>query len=230
MWIARITPDSRAFLPLANVCRVRSLDNAKVFHRISKLRLIDSSPRCVRVRLFLTGWFMTHSLDAARGRGTVARWCALAEQRLEYLTELFETGRWRRFHSELAFLENIQEAKNAVETWRVLAAHEASRDNSPVTVSWPHQNTPAPRRGSRKGEQEYRPQRRAVVLVTEPERRDISIAPVSVDASSDQVPSAPYPDGRAANRTMDPAAGNAAEPVPDLAAIQERYPLLRNAL
>ena len=34
---------------------------------------------------------------------------------------MFETGRWRRYHSELAFLENIQEAKRAVETWRALA-------------------------------------------------------------------------------------------------------------
>jgi uncharacterized repeat protein (TIGR03809 family) len=61
---------------------------------------------------------MTHRVDVAHGRDVVARWCALAEQRLEYLTELFETGRWRRFHSEVAFLENIQEAKTAVETWR----------------------------------------------------------------------------------------------------------------
>src|SRR6266446_9362148 len=79
---------------------------------------------------------MTHQIDVARGRDTVARWCALAQQRLEYLTELFETGRWRRFHSELAFLENIQEAKTAVETWRDLATREALRDNSAVDISW----------------------------------------------------------------------------------------------
>ncbi|WP_354238464.1 TIGR03809 family protein [Bradyrhizobium sp. LA2.1] len=57
----------------------------------------------------------------ARGRDIAARWCALAEQRLEHLSEMFETGRWRRYHSELAFLENIQEAKRAVQTWRALA-------------------------------------------------------------------------------------------------------------
>lgn len=34
---------------------------------------------------------------------------------------MFETGRWRRYHSELAFLENVQEAKRAVQTWRALA-------------------------------------------------------------------------------------------------------------
>src|SRR3977135_4687739 len=79
---------------------------------------------------------MTHRADVARGRDVIARWCALAEQGLEHLTELFDTGRWRRYHSELAFLENIQEAKAAVEIWRDLSLREASRDNSAVDVSW----------------------------------------------------------------------------------------------
>jgi uncharacterized repeat protein (TIGR03809 family) len=65
---------------------------------------------------------MTHRQTAAGGRDIAARWCALAEQRLEHLSEMFETGRWRRYHSELAFLENIQEAKRAVQTWRALAS------------------------------------------------------------------------------------------------------------
>ncbi|PJG57084.1 TIGR03809 family protein [Bradyrhizobium forestalis] len=59
--------------------------------------------------------------DAAGNRHIAARWCALAEQRLQHLSEMFETGRWRRYHSEIAFLENIQEAKRAVQTWRALA-------------------------------------------------------------------------------------------------------------
>jgi len=63
---------------------------------------------------------MTHRADVGRGREIVARWCNLAEQRLEHLNELFETGRWRRYHSEQAFLENIQEARAAVEIWRNL--------------------------------------------------------------------------------------------------------------
>ncbi|WP_407184334.1 TIGR03809 family protein [Bradyrhizobium centrosematis] len=57
----------------------------------------------------------------AVGRDLALRWCALAEQRLQHLSEMFETGRWRRYHSEIAFLENIQEAKRAVQTWRALA-------------------------------------------------------------------------------------------------------------
>ena len=79
---------------------------------------------------------MTHPTDVARGRDIVARWCELAEQRLDDLTELFESGRWRRYHSERAFLENIREAKSAVETWRGLLTSEASADNLPVDLSW----------------------------------------------------------------------------------------------
>ena len=113
-----------------------SLDIWKVFHRISLSRSID----LVRLRLasvfLLTGWFMTQLSDVARGRDVLARWCNLAEQRLDYLTELFETGRWRRFHSEIAFLENIREAKSAVEIWRDLSTREALPDNNAVDLSW----------------------------------------------------------------------------------------------
>src|ERR1700674_3528117 len=99
---------------------------------------------------------MTHRLDVARGRDIVARWCDLAEQRLDYLTELFETGRWRRFHSELAFLENIQEAKSAVEIWRDLAMREAARDNSAIDISWLGRTKTPPPRGERLRDQVHR--------------------------------------------------------------------------
>src|SRR3954451_10359444 len=78
---------------------------------------------------------MTYQLDVAGGRDIVARWCTLAEQRLQYLTELFETGRWRRFHTELSFLENIQEAKAAVDLWRDLLSGGTSRQNSTPGMS-----------------------------------------------------------------------------------------------
>ncbi|MFZ5736123.1 MAG: TIGR03809 family protein [Pseudomonadota bacterium] len=74
--------------------------------------------------------------DAERGRALVERWCLLAEQRLDYLTELFESGRWRRFFGEREFLENIQDAKAAVESWRDLLKREATLDNRPVDLSW----------------------------------------------------------------------------------------------
>jgi len=72
---------------------------------------------------------MTHRIDVADGRDPGldlgARWRDLAERRLEYLTELFESGRWRRYYSERAFLENIQEAKAAVALWRNLSMPQA---------------------------------------------------------------------------------------------------------
>jgi uncharacterized repeat protein (TIGR03809 family) len=158
---------------------------------------------------------MTHQIDVARGRDTVARWCALAEQRLEYLTELFETGRWRRFHSELAFLENIQEAKAAVVIWREL--REASRNNCGVLdISLLGRTRTTSLRGQSLHEQARRldPQPAAI-----PERspRQVSIAAETDRVCSEQAPSAPATD-------------NAAEPPIDIAAIEQRYPVLRNAL
>ncbi|WP_233025470.1 TIGR03809 family protein [Rhodopseudomonas boonkerdii] len=57
-------------------------------------------------------------------RKIVERWAALAEQRLDYLTELFDSGRWRRFHGEAEFLDNIAEAKDAVARWQAMANGE----------------------------------------------------------------------------------------------------------
>jgi uncharacterized repeat protein (TIGR03809 family) len=64
---------------------------------------------------------MTHRFDVAHDPAVVARWCTLAEQRLDYLTELFQNGRWRRYYSHTAFLENIKEAKAMVAHWRALS-------------------------------------------------------------------------------------------------------------
>ncbi len=165
---------------------------------------------------------MTHRPDVARGRNIVARWCALAEQRLEYLTELFETGRWRRFHSETAFLENIREAKAAVETWRDLLTREASLDNSTIDMSWlsrvapPRQAMPTPAR------------RPALAPVTAPSPRAIVVKPTEVERiSSDEAPSAPV---MAAPVMKAPAPDTTMELLPDIDAIERRYPLLRNAM
>jgi hypothetical protein len=159
---------------------------------------------------------MTHRTDVARGRDVVARWCALAEQRLEYLTELFETGRWRRFHSELAFLENIQEAKTAVEIWRDLSMREASCDNSAVDISWLGRNRTTLPRAERSRDQVHRLQQPPEVAA-EPLLSDVSIVPQSERINSDEAPSAP-------------TTVNASELTPNIATIAERYPLLRNAL
>ena len=78
---------------------------------------------------------MTLRPNVARSRDLLACWCELAEERLEYLTEMFDSGRWRRYYSEVAFLENIKEAKIAVETWRSLSAPNQPR-NSAIEISW----------------------------------------------------------------------------------------------
>ncbi len=165
---------------------------------------------------------MTLHADVARGRDVVARWCNLAEQRLEYLTELFETGRWRRYHSELAFLENIQEAKAAVETWRHLLNHAASPGNSAVDVAWPgaaRLTLPAGDR-SRQRVQLYQPQPQPAAIEPPPREipEDILAALESELIGSDDAPSAPEAptEDQSSLATLD--------------MMQERYPLLRNAL
>ena len=158
---------------------------------------------------------MTHQLDVADGRDIVARWCALAEQRLEYLTELFETGRWRRFHSERAFLENIQEAKAAVETWRDLSSREASPSNRAVDMSWLGHAVAALSRGEGWRDQAHLPQR---AEISNPEPPESSIIPEAEPVGAEEAFSV---------QAMDEAA---VELTQDLAPIAERYPLLRNIL
>ncbi len=63
---------------------------------------------------------MTDHLFPAKQRLIVDRWCLLAERRLEYLTELYDSGRWQRFHTEAQLLENVREARDAIQTWRGL--------------------------------------------------------------------------------------------------------------
>jgi len=164
---------------------------------------------------------MTHRLDVTRGRDVVARWCALAEARLEHLTELFETGRWRRYHSEVAFLENIQEAKAAVETWRELATREASFDNSAVDMSWLGKVTLP--RAERPRDPGHRLQPQPAEILKAPVAHDAPTIAETAPISSDEAPSAP---------AMDTAEFDTPglEPVLDLGAIAARYPLLRNAL
>jgi uncharacterized repeat protein (TIGR03809 family) len=168
---------------------------------------------------------MAQPADVARGRNIVARWCNLAEQRLEYLTELFETGRWRRYHTELDFLENIQEAKAAVETWRDLLSREAALDNTAIDMAWlgRRRTTPLPR------DVGYR---QPVVQLT-PQPAPIAAAPPQRDAAADvlaalerqfavaaEVPSVPDA----------PGLDDMSMPALSLDAMKERYPLLRNAL
>jgi uncharacterized repeat protein (TIGR03809 family) len=172
---------------------------------------------------------MAHPADVARGRNIVARWCSLAEQRLEYLTELFETGRWRRYHSELEFLENIQEAKAAVETWRDLLSREASLENTAIDLAWlgrrrttPLLLTPLPRdEGFRQPVVQLQP-KPTPVAATPPRDipADVLVALKSQLVVANEAPS--VPDVLALDEMQFPAL--------DLDSMKERYPLLRNAL
>ena len=120
----------------------------------------------------------------------MARWCALTEQRLEYLTDLFETGRWRRYYSEAALLENIQEAKAAMETWRDLSKREASRDNSAIDVSWLGRTRTAPLLRERLKAQ-------LAEIKAEPARCEVSISVEAKNVRSDDVFVVPGPDAPA---------------------------------
>jgi uncharacterized repeat protein (TIGR03809 family) len=163
---------------------------------------------------------MAHRTDLARGRDTVARWCVLAEQRLNYLTELFETGRWRRFHTEVAFLENIREAKMAVQTWRDLVTREASLDDGAIDISWlGRSGVIMPPRRDASRDSAYGLPSRSVAAPAEAPLHVVSIA-AGEPVLADEAPAAPEAD--ALERTVALAL--------NIAAIQERYPLLRNAL
>jgi len=144
----------------------------------------------------------------------------LAETRLEYLTEMFESGRWRRFYSEVAFLENIREAKVAVETWRGLSTPGAAAvpvmGPSPIEISWSGQARAARMR---------KLEPFAAAVATEPQPQ---VEPARADDMEeiflDEEPSTPAIDMTALEQALD-------NPVMlDLSAIERRYPLLRNTL
>ncbi|MBV8926934.1 MAG: TIGR03809 family protein [Bradyrhizobium sp.] len=149
---------------------------------------------------------MTHRNDAARGADVLGRWRALAEQRLEHLTELFESGRWRRYYGEFAFLENIREAKHAVETWRALATARPVPEPV-IRLTWPPPATPQ--------------RRRAVGQAPVAAAKPIELPRAAVAA--DQASARPAVDLLALERALD-----VPEQELDLTAIEQRYPLLRN--
>jgi len=157
---------------------------------------------------------MASQTDVTRGREVVARWCNLAEQRLKYLTELFDSGRWRRFHTEEAFLDNIREAKTAVETWRDLLSREASRDNRAIDLSW------LGRSGTALPLNEFRRERVTLPRVAKApleSPKEISIPPAD-NAVVREPPAA------------EPLGEDSWAAVLDIATIAARYPLLRNTL
>lgn len=196
---------------------------------------------------------MTHLADVARGRNIVARWCNLAERRLEHLTELFESGRWRRYHTEREFLENIQEAKVAVETWRDLLSREAAPDNTAIDLTWlgrrrttPLPLTPLPRdQGLHQPIVQPQPKPVQVQLKPVQPSKPVQFQPKPVPVVAAAPPTPPRdvpPDVLVALENHLAAAAEASSapdvlrldeiqfPTLDLDVMKERYPLLRNAL
>ncbi len=143
---------------------------------------------------------MTHRFDVGGRPDLAARWCTLAEQRLDYLTELFNNGRWRRYYSHAAFLENIKEAKAMVAHWRALSTGEPPGDDK-TTISL-LEVTP----GS--------------AIVVEPALREIERVAASEIALPDQVAPAPAAEVQK-NEAQDKMS-------PDVDLLTDRYPSLRN--
>ncbi|BAM90924.1 conserved hypothetical protein [Bradyrhizobium oligotrophicum S58] len=84
----------------------------------------------------------------ACSRELAARWCALAERRLDHLTELFQSGRWRRYYTEQSLLDDIRHAKAAVQTWKALSVEPEAvsivPSQTPVVTSTTRSARPAP--------------------------------------------------------------------------------------
>jgi uncharacterized repeat protein (TIGR03809 family) len=166
---------------------------------------------------------MTDRTDVARGRDIVARWCGLAEQRLDYLTELYETGRWRRYHNERDFLENIREAKGAVETWRGMLTSEATPDNRPIDLSWIGRRSSVPQ-AKREVPTEPVPAEPEPVIAPQlaalPETPPVSVVPAMAEAEP-VLALDPVEEGSAIDKTLALTL--------DIVAMADRYPSLRNA-
>jgi uncharacterized repeat protein (TIGR03809 family) len=180
---------------------------------------------------------MTHRQDVARGRDIVARWCRLAEQRLEHLTELFESGRWRRYHSEASLLENIREAKTAVETWRNLLTREASRENHALDISWlGRARTTLPKDSQPRGVYRFSLQPQASGAGPAP---SVPTGLEAIRVSASEARPLPTVQAPAFEPEAQPVAAMIPEPARNsasaltldfISSIQERYPLLRNRL
>lgn len=177
---------------------------------------------------------MTQRHAPVHGREIIERWRALAERRLDYLTDLFESGRWRRFHTEADFLDNIREAKAAAETWRGLAAAEATR-NSP---SWLDRPGSAPAYHGTVLYEEPRPRalqpaevRNAplVARAPSPPLQPEAIAASAVEPTREaQIALAPLATAVAADRASD--ADTDWQQLLEPLVLLERYPILRNAI
>jgi len=63
--------------------------------------------------------------SVVRARASIARaalkWTELAERRREHYIELYESGRWRHYHTDHAFLAQLRQAFATAENWARIA-------------------------------------------------------------------------------------------------------------
>lgn len=61
------------------------------------------------------------------------RWRSLAERRRSYFVELYQSGRWKQYYTEDAFLAQMREVVRGAEEWDKLVGANAARANAPAT-------------------------------------------------------------------------------------------------
>lgn len=63
---------------------------------------------------------------AKKTEGTARKWRALIQRRREHLTELYRSGRYKKYFTEEALLHQMRETVKAAEDWDTLLAARAS--------------------------------------------------------------------------------------------------------
>lgn len=58
---------------------------------------------------------------------TTRKWRALAERRQAHLIDLYRSGRWRLYYSEVDFFVRMREAVRAVERWNATEQNSVQR-------------------------------------------------------------------------------------------------------
>ena len=159
---------------------------------------------------------MTLRSDVARGRDLLVRWCELAEERLAYLIDMFESGRWRRYYGERAFLENVKEAKKAVETWRALASGQPVARTDDARI-WPRREREPEHKFERT---KFEPTKSEPVPLWRASAPATEIPSGDTDLAAEEAPRQLDVDLAALEQAL-----IAPPPAADLATMEQRYPL-----
>jgi uncharacterized repeat protein (TIGR03809 family) len=61
------------------------------------------------------------------------RWRSLAQRRRSHFVELYNSGRWKQYYTEDAFLAQMREVVRGAEEWDKLVGANAARANAPAT-------------------------------------------------------------------------------------------------